>query len=139
MSEPAQPPRKLLNVLRIQVRWADLDANGHVNNATYFTYMEQARIDWLARMDLQMTAQGEGPVVVQTDCNYRVAIAQVDALDVRFYAGPPGRTSFPTYYEIVGVDGAKTLYPDGHAVMVLTNRTAGEKRPVPDRLRELLA
>ncbi len=139
MSQSERPPRKLINVLRIQVRWADLDANRHVNNATYFTYMEQARIDWLARMDLQMTAQGEGPVVVQTDCNYRVAIGHVDALDVRVYAGPPGRTSFPTYYEIVGVDEPNTLYADGGAVMVWTNRASGEKRAIPDRLRELLA
>ena len=139
MTPPEQPPRKLINVFRIQLRWADLDANRHVNNAAYFTYMEQARIDWLARMDLQSTAEGEGPVVVQTGCNYRVPIAHVDALDVRVYAGPAGRTSFPTYYEIVSVEDAKLVYADGNAVMVWTNRTSGEKRAIPDRLRELLA
>ena len=140
MSKPeTSAPRKLINVFRIQVRWADLDANRHVNNAAYFTYMEQARIDWLARADLQSTADGEGPVVVQTACNYRVPIAHVDALDVRVYAGPAGRTSFPTYYEIVGVDGEKVLYADGNAVMVWTDRSSGEKRAIPERLRALLA
>ncbi len=31
----------------INVRWSDMDAIGHVNNARYFTYMEQVRIEWL--------------------------------------------------------------------------------------------
>jgi acyl-CoA thioesterase FadM len=58
---------------------------------------------------------------------------------VRVYAGPAGRTSFPTYYEIVSVEDEKLVYADGNAVMVWTDRASGEKRPIPDRLRELLA
>jgi hypothetical protein len=37
----------LVHVARIQVRWGDLDALGHVNAAKYFTYFEQARADWM--------------------------------------------------------------------------------------------
>jgi len=131
--------RKLISVFRVQVRWADLDVNRHVNNAAYFTFMEQARIDWLKRADLQMTAQGEGPVVVQTSCNYRKPIPWVDALDVRVYAGPAGRTSFPTFYDIVSAEDAGLKYADGQAVMVWTDRISGQSRPVPDVLRALLA
>ena len=139
MQHEAQPQRKLLTVFRIQVRWADMDANRHVNNVAYFTYMEQARIDWLKRTGLQNTAKGEGPVVVQTSCNYRKAISFVDALDVRVYGGPAGRTSFPTYYDIVSAEDESLKYADGQAVMVWTDRTSGESRPVPDELRALLA
>jgi acyl-CoA thioester hydrolase len=137
--ETKEAERRLLSTFRVQVRWADLDANRHVNNVAYFTYMEQARIDWLKRVDLQTTAEGEGPVVVQTSCNYRIAIPYVEALDVHLYAGAPGRTSFPTYYEIVSAEDANLKYADGQAIMVWTNRTSGESRPVPDALRELLA
>lgn len=35
-------------VLPIQVRWSDYDASGHVNNATFFAYLEQARMMMLA-------------------------------------------------------------------------------------------
>ena len=131
--------RKLISVYRIHVRFADLDVNRHVNNVAYFTFMEQARIDWLKRMDLQTTAQGEGPVVAQTNCNYRKAIPWVDAIDVRVYAGPAGRSSFPTYYEIVSAEDAEIKYADGQAIMVWTDRASGKSRPVPDRLRALLA
>ena len=35
---------------RIEIRWADLDAFRHVNNAVYLTYLEEARDGWLATM-----------------------------------------------------------------------------------------
>ena len=132
-------PRKLLSAYRIQVRWADLDANRHVNNVTYFTYFEQARVDWLKRIGMQTTEDGEGPVVAQTSCNYRRSIPYVDALEVRVYAGAAGRSSFTTYYEIAGVDGERVVYADAQAVMVWTDRTAGTSRPLPDAMRALLA
>jgi acyl-CoA thioesterase FadM len=62
----------------------------------------------------------------------------VDAVDVRVYVGPAGRTSFPTYYDIVGADES-CKYADGQAIMVWTDRASGASRPVPDELRELLA
>lgn len=137
--ENESTPRKLINVLSIQVRWADLDANRHVNNVTYFTYFEQARVDWLKRSGMQTTTDGEGPVVVRTSCNYRRSIPYVDALEVRVYAGLPGRSSFPTYYEIVDAEHKTLMYADGEAMMVWTNRTTGKSCPVPEAMRALLA
>ena len=128
--------RKLLTVVRIALRWGDMDANAHVNNATYFTYMEQARIDWLNAVAMQNTADGEGPVVVKTSCTYLVPIAYPETLEIRVYGGAPGRTSFPTWYEIYGSGDVK--YAEGDATMVWTNRTTGKSQPVPDALRALL-
>ena len=81
----ATDDRKLLHVTRIELRWADMDANAHVNNATYFTYMEQARIDWLNAVGMQNTAEGEGPVVVKTSCTYLAPIAYPETLEIRVY------------------------------------------------------
>ena len=32
--------------MSIPLRWSDLDAFNHVNNARYLTFLEQARIEW---------------------------------------------------------------------------------------------
>ena len=130
--------RKLLTVVRIALRWGDMDANAHVNNATYFTYMEQARIEWLNAVGMQKTAQGEGPVVVRTSCTYLRPIAYPETLEIRVYGGAPGRTSFPTWYEIFGTANGDVKYAEGEAAMVWTNRTSGKSLPVPDALRALL-
>lgn len=42
-------PEGFRHHLPIQVRWGDMDALGHVNNAVYLTYLEQARVDHLRR------------------------------------------------------------------------------------------
>jgi acyl-CoA thioester hydrolase len=139
VNDEAEEPRKLVSVCRIQVRFADLDVNRHVNNVAYFTFMEQARVAWLRRVAMQTTRKGEGPVVVQASCNYRKAMPFIDAVDVRVYVGAPGRTSFPTYYDIVSTDDENCRYADGRAIMVWTDRASGGSRPLPDELRVLLA
>jgi acyl-CoA thioester hydrolase len=136
--ERASGERRLLRVSRIAVRWADLDANGHVNNATYFTYFEQVRVEWLGEAGMQNTAEGEGPVVVQTGCSFARPIPYPELLEVRIYGGPPGRTSFPTFYEIVGTVESGVKYAEGQAVMVWTNRTSGKSCPLPAAMRALL-
>ena len=38
------PSRHLVHTVIIPMRWADMDSQGHVNNVTYFRYMEEARV-----------------------------------------------------------------------------------------------
>ena len=136
--EKVSGERKLLHVSRLPVRWADLDANGHVNNATYFTYFEQVRIEWLEGVGMQNTAEGQGPVVVQIECSFARPIPYPELLELRMYGGPPGRTSFPTFYEIIGSVEAGAQYAQGRAVMVWTDRKSGKSWPVPAAMRALL-
>jgi len=130
--------RKLFFTLKIPVRWADLDANKHVNNAAYFTYFEQARIVWLESLNAQDTPEGHGPVIVQTSCEFLRPISYPETLDVRVYGGVPRRTSFPTFYEIVASERPEVKYANGQAVMVWVDRKSGKSHPLPEFLRKLL-
>jgi len=63
-------------VTDVRVRWSDLDAFGHVNNARTVTLLEEARVDWLF---VEATNQGvdrltEGVVVAQLSIQYKRAI-----------------------------------------------------------------
>jgi hypothetical protein len=42
----------------VEVRWGDMDAQGHVNNAVYFTYCETARIKLLRSIGVQGRSGG---------------------------------------------------------------------------------
>lgn len=42
--------KKPVFVSRIPIRWGDMDAMGHVNNAVFFRYLEQARIEWYSHI-----------------------------------------------------------------------------------------
>ena len=39
--------KKLVYEMRVPIRWGDMDAMGHVNNGSYFRYLETVRIDWM--------------------------------------------------------------------------------------------
>lgn len=129
--------RKLLFSLRLAVRWGDLDANGHVNNAKFFTYFEQARIAWLESLNAQNTDDGQGPVIAQTGCSFLRPIPYPATLEILVYSGAPGRSSFPTFYEILGGE-ERTRYAEGQAVMVWVDRNSGKSQPIPDALRTCL-
>lgn len=46
MSESAPAPKQLARI-PMSVRWRDMDAMGHVNNAKYVSYLEEARVRWM--------------------------------------------------------------------------------------------
>lgn len=134
-----EPTKKnLVWTQRLDVRWSDMDANGHVNNAAFFTYFEQARIEWLQSIAAQTTPDGHGPVVKKTDCTYLLPVSHPATLELRLYLGKPGRTSFPTYSEIWTTDESPEKVADGEAIMVWVHRKTGKPQPVPEFLRRLM-
>ena len=134
----AAPARgKRLITAQIPVRWADQDTNRHVNNAMHFTYFEQTRILWLHTQPAVSNPDNHGVIVAQASCNYLRPIPYPETLEVRMYAGPVGRASFPTLYEIFGADGG-TKYADGQVVLVWIDRNTGKSLPLPDSMREAL-
>jgi len=128
---------KLLLSVEIPVRYSDQDVNRHVNNAMYFTYFEHARVIWLLQQPAVHNPDGHGSVVAQASCNYAQRIPYPETLQVRMYAGPLGRSSFATLYEIFGADGT-TKYADGQVVLVWIDRNTGKSLPLPDSMRAAL-
>lgn len=133
--------RSLLIRLRIPVRWGDMDALGHVNNAVYFSYCEQARVSWLAQIGWGDSVSGQGrlgPVIVNASCEFLKPVVFPAEVEVCMYGGPPGRSSFQTYYEIRAAEAADTLYTTGHSKVVWVDHEAGRSTPLPDEVRRLL-
>ena len=62
--------KKLTLEMVIPIRWGDMDAMGHVNNTIYFRYLEIVRIEWLHQVAGAPDPAGEGPVIVNTFCNF---------------------------------------------------------------------
>ena len=99
-------------VVPVEVRFRDLDAMGHVNNAVYLSYFEQARLAfWLAIHP--GTAPGEavdpsgiGFVLVRAECDYQSPALLGERLLVGCRAGDFGSSSFAFEYRIVAVGGS---------------------------------
>ncbi|MGH8752030.1 MAG: acyl-CoA thioesterase [Burkholderiales bacterium] len=130
--------RKLLMVEKIKVRWGDMDAVGHVNNVVYFRYLEQARISWFESLKVQVGGTRVGPVIVTAHCNFIKPIVYPATVEVSVYAGAPGRSSFPMYYEIHLEGHPEVKFADGETIVVWIDHQQGKSVPLPDKVRKLL-
>ena len=130
-------PRKQVHVERIPIRWGDMDAMGHVNNTVYFRYMEQARIGWFdALVPGDAAWQSTGIVIVNASCNFKRPINYPGTVEVRVFAGQPGGSSVPTFYDLlIGEES----YADGAAVVVFIDMRTQKPIRIPPDIRERLA
>lgn len=129
--------RKFAGRYTFRVRWSDLDALGHVNNSRFFTYFEQARVEWLEGTGWSGGNVAGGPVVATAACRFLKPIGYPATIEVSLFAGVPGTKSIPTYYEI-RLAGNDELVADGEAVMVWIDTATGRSMPLPDPVRTLL-
>ncbi|WP_338848049.1 thioesterase family protein [Massilia sp. W12] len=125
----------------IEIRWGDMDAMGHVNNTVYFRYMEHARVEWLQQIEAAPNPEGEGPVIINAQCNFLRQLTYPGKIEVRTLVGPPGSSSFEARYEIRLLDAQGMpgmLHAEGSSKIVWVNFTKGKSCPLPERIRALL-
>lgn len=131
--------KKLTHTARISIRWGDLDAFGHVNNTIFFRFMEQARVEWLESCGMPMDGGGQGPVIVNAHCTFLRQLKYPGEVEVRTFAGQPGRSSFETYVEMRRADQPDLLVAEGGAKIVWVDYAMEKSVPLPQDLRELIA
>jgi acyl-CoA thioester hydrolase len=128
-------------VFRISVRSTDLDAQRHVNNAVYFQYFEQARLEHLKDLGfLPMYAPGETPrhsiAIAETTCRYKAPAYYGDTLLVKVSTREVRQRSFALAYE-VRREGDGALVAEGESVQVWLNE-GGRAAALPEPVRRSL-
>ena len=130
----------LLFTHRVEVRFADCDPLGHVNNAVYLSYLEQARFGLWRRLwgfngETAMTAAGgAGLILARVECDYRVPATYGDVLDVKLGLAGIGRTSFTYEYEVVDPEKSRTV-AEARTVIVLYDYKSGKPVPIDEARR----
>lgn len=127
------PP--LLMRAPINVRWRDLDAFNHVNNANYLTFLEEARLQWLQSLPGPWVSEDVAPVLAAVQLNYRRPIEWPEQLVVELYGERVGNTSLTVGHRIVAADDGSIVYCDGHAVLVWIDRRSGKAAELPETVR----
>lgn len=127
--------KKLVHEMEIPIRWGDMDAMGHVNNAMYFRYLEIIRIEWLHGLGGAPDPQGSGPVIINAFCNFYRQLEFPGTLLAKHYVANPGRTSFDTFITLERTEGPGTIYAAGGATTVWVDFPRQKSVPLPDWLR----
>lgn len=124
---------RLVHTSEFVVRWSDMDAFGHINNAAYFTYFEQVRVDWLRSIGAEHSI-----VLATVGCTFIRAIEFPATISVLYYLGLPGKKSVDSYYEICDASDQAILYTRGHGTVVWFDHNAGKSVEIPSHIRKLL-
>ncbi len=127
----------------ITIRWRDLDALGHVNNAVYLTYFEVARLGYIRALlgdDIQRDPRTLLPVgfqfiLAEVTCSYRSPATLNDRLIVAIWVSQVGRKSFVFEY-CISDEVTGRLVAEGCSTQVWYNYAAGESRVVPGEVVE---
>lgn len=120
----------------IEVRFADLDAYGHVNNAIYFTYLETARIKLFRERFASMLESGLLFLVVEANCRYLKPIELKDRVFIDLSTEELGRSSFTLDYLLH--DGQGKEFAKARTVMVCYDAQAGRTVRVPEDMRQAM-
>ncbi|MCL4451701.1 MAG: acyl-CoA thioesterase [Candidatus Thermoplasmatota archaeon] len=83
----------LIDRLDIQVRYADIDSYGHVNNAVFLSYFELGRINFLRKHFSEKSIEGMSIVVARVEVDYLSEVKLDDELVCETWISAVGRTS----------------------------------------------
>lgn len=135
------PPAGFTHSISIQVRWGDLDAMGHVNNATYLTYLEQARVTYFGELGLwDGSGGGLGLIMARAEIDYKLPIRGRDSIAVFTRCTRLGTRSFDTAQLIARVhsDHSLVTVAEARIVIVVYDYGTGQSAPIPDAWRAKL-
>ncbi|MCK5879815.1 MAG: acyl-CoA thioesterase [Holophagae bacterium] len=122
-------PEKTIDV-PVTVRFRDLDAMGHVNNATYFTYLEQARIGFRDQVVPELSGKAAFfSVVVENHLIYRKPIVYEDKVIVQCFLSHIREKSYRFNYIILNPETGEEK-ARGYSVMVGFDYKTGRVSPL---------
>ncbi|QOC23614.1 acyl-CoA thioesterase [Wenzhouxiangella sp. AB-CW3] len=127
--------------IQIDVRWGDMDAFGHVGNAVYLRYFEEARARWMESVASHWQGDASGPVVANININYRRPLHWPAQFEVTLKPRSPGRSSIKLEHEIRMIDpsGSTVVHADATCTLVWIDKKSGEPVPLPTSIRGLAA
>jgi acyl-CoA thioester hydrolase len=119
----------------IEVRFRDLDALGHVNNAVYLTYFEITRLHYWKTLFGDQAFERFSFVVVRAECNFRSPVHLGETLKAAARVSELRRSSFVFSYEIVDLKTGR-LVADGTTVQACFDKQEKKAKSIPAELRE---
>lgn len=109
------------HVTPIQIRFSDIDAMGHLNNAVYLTYFELARVAYLDQIpNIDWDNKQYGLIVAKAELNYKAPVFMSDVIEVYIRTSHIGIKSFAVEYEMVKVltNGERSTAATGTTIQV---------------------
>lgn len=140
MAEEMRTLRELLAgypvVVTQAVVWGDMDAYQHVNNVVYFRYFENARLEYIRRLEWPTLEEqtGVGPILGSTQARFRRALTYPDTISITARLTDLGADRLVLEHHIYSHQ-QQVLTTEGTGTVVTFHYGKGSKVPIPEDLR----
>jgi acyl-CoA thioester hydrolase len=139
MSTDAASSPVPLYITPMDVRWQDMDAYNHVNNANYLVYLQEARLQWLQTLPGEWYSEQGAPVMAHSEINYRLPITWPADIQIELFVNRMGNSSMTVGHRIVDSEDATKIHADGSVTMVWIDTKTGRPVPLPQVIRDAVA
>ena len=123
--------------VEIQMRFRDLDAMGHLNNAVYLTYCELARTQFYLRHAFKSSLHDIDFILAHADIDYISAAEWGDQVEVSVWPSKIGDSSFTLRYELRDKTSQRLLATSS-SVLVSYDYDQRKTKPIPPEFRKML-
>lgn len=122
--------------IKLNVRFRDLDAIGHVNNSNYLTYMEEARKEFFGHL-FNISSPHDFPfVLARISCDFRKSIQpDTKTVAVDAWITHIGRKSFSFQYEIYHAKDPSCIFATGESVQVFYDHKNNQTTVIPETFK----
>jgi len=121
----------------IEVRYGDLDPQGHLNNAKYLTYFEQARVGYFVHLGLFRLGQSFmdiGVIMAEARVTFHAPVEFGVPVEAGVRVSRLGNKSMTVEQNIVHA-GTGDVLASGQVILVAFDYHANKSIPVPDEMR----
>jgi acyl-CoA thioester hydrolase len=125
----------------IEVRYGDLDPQGHLNNAKYLTYFEAGRIHYFTKLGLFTPGQSFmdiGVIMAEARVTFHAPVEYGTPVKVGVRTSRLGNKSIIVEQNVVQAETGEVL-ASGQVVLVAFDYRAQKSMPIPDVMRETIA
>jgi acyl-CoA thioester hydrolase len=123
--------------IMVTVRFGETDALGHINNTSYFIYLEEARIRFIETLGYKMDSGNWNFILASTKCDFIKQGYFDQRLLIKTYVSKIGNKSFQLEHDII-CSQSQELIAKGNAIMVYFDFEEQMSKPIPDFLKEEL-
>lgn len=121
----------------VTVRFGETDALGHINNTSYFIYLEEARIRFIEALGYDMKANDWKFILASTKCDFLNQGYFNQTLAIQTYVSKIGTKSFQIEHDIIDAKSGEPI-AKGNAIMVYFNFEKQKSEPLPEQLIKVL-
>jgi acyl-CoA thioester hydrolase len=127
-----------MHEIEITGRFSETDALGHINNTSYFVYLEEARIKFFQLLGFNMKAKDWNFILASTTCNFINQGYFNQIFSIKTCVSKIGTKSFQLEHDIVCAQ-TKQIIASASAVVVYYNYEEQKSEQIPELLKSQLA